>query len=173
MRLMMLIAALMVTQLSAQEIQTAQRVESEVFQEMLDGLLSLDMPSISVSELAQNKEEYIIFDSRNQREYETSHIQGAQWIGYDRLQNSVIKKVPKDQKIVVYCSVGYRSERVTYQLRRRGYENVVNLYGSLFEWVNQGHEIEDSEGKPTRQVHTYNEKRPQFMLNQEDEAGWN
>jgi len=39
-----------------------------------------------------------------------------------------------------------------------GYKNVYNLYGSIFEWVNDGNEVVDKNNKPTDEVHTYNKK---------------
>jgi hypothetical protein len=56
---------------------------------------------------------------------------------------------------VVYCTVGVRSEKVGEKLKAAGYQNVRNLYGSIFEWVNQGNPVVDNQGKPTQQVHAY------------------
>jgi 3-mercaptopyruvate sulfurtransferase SseA len=56
----------------------------------------------------------------------------------------------------VYCSVGYRSEKVSEQLRQAGYQTVYNLYGGIFEWKNQGHPVVNAEGEPTERVHAYN-----------------
>lgn len=36
-----------------------------------------------------------------------------------------------------------------------GFKNVSNLYGGIFEWVNQAHEIVNDSGK-TDSVHAYN-----------------
>lgn len=65
--------------------------------------------------------------------------------------------MPKDKKIVVYCSIGYRSEKIAERIQAMGYE-VSNLYGSIFEWVNQGNQIVDNTGKETKELHTYNRK---------------
>ncbi|MGM0587883.1 MAG: rhodanese-like domain-containing protein [Bacteroidota bacterium] len=45
--------------------------------------------------------------------------------------------------VVVYCVIGYRSEKITKQLRQMGY-HAQNLYGGLFEWVNQHHSVVNS-----------------------------
>lgn len=156
----------------AQDVVEAPRVKSEEFQQMLDELLNLGMPAISVEELSDQREHYVVLDSREREEYETSHIPGAKWIGYSSLRNQVLKEIPKDQKIVVYCSVGYRSERVTYQLKRRGFTDVVNLHGSLFEWANQGHAVENAAGEATNQIHTYSKKWSEYLLNSDYEAIW-
>ena len=41
------------------------------------------------------------------------------------------------------------------KLKAAGYRNVRNLYGSIFEWVNQDNPVVDNQGKPTQKVHAY------------------
>ena len=83
-----------------------------------------------------------------------SHIQDAIWVGYDDFDLSRVGEVEKNQKIVVYCSVGYRSEKVSEKLIEAGYEDVANLYGGIFEWRNQDQEVVDEQGQ-TNKVHAY------------------
>jgi predicted sulfurtransferase len=63
--------------------------------------------------------------------------------------------MPKDTPIIVYCSVGYRSEKVAEQIIAAGYTQVSNLYGGIFEWVNEEQPVYDTKGK-TQKVHAYN-----------------
>jgi hypothetical protein len=56
--------------------------------------------------------------------------------------------------VVVYCSVGYRSEKIAARLREMGFLEVYNLYGGLFEWVNRGNPVYRNE-QATRAVHGY------------------
>ena len=63
--------------------------------------------------------------------------------------------ISKDKKIVIYCSVGYRSEKIAEKLIKSGYKNIYNLYGGIFEWVNRGFSIYDKEQKSTNKVHAY------------------
>jgi predicted sulfurtransferase len=65
--------------------------------------------------------------------------------------------------VVVYCSVGYRSERVGEHLLAMGFKDVKNLYGGIFEWVNNGQAIVDRNGKFTNQVHTYNKSWSKWL----------
>ena len=43
----------------------------------------------------------------------------------------------KSDTIVLYCSIGYRSEKIGEKLVEMGYGHVFNLYGGIFEWVNR------------------------------------
>lgn len=131
-----------------------QAVESVGFRSLLQGLLSHSVPEISVAEAARDSAGILFLDAREPREFEVSHLAGALPVGYDHFDLQSVQQVPRDQRIVVYCSVGYRSEKITERLRAAGFTNVANLYGGIFEWVNQGHSVVDDKG-PTQQVHAF------------------
>ena len=69
--------------------------------------------------------------------------------------------------IVVYCSLGIRSEKISEKLKAEGYSNVRNLYGGIFEWKNKGFEVFDSEGKETEKVHAYSKSWSKWLKNGE------
>ena len=81
----------------------------------------------------------LILDAREHQEYKASHLKDAIYVGYDDFNlESVQKDIPnKDQDIVVYCSLGIRSEDIAKKLKKAGYTNVKNLYGGIFEWKNK------------------------------------
>lgn len=132
------------------------QVKSKAFCVMLNGFLDHSVPEIGIQEAARDSSLLVFLDAREPREYAVSHIAGAVSVGYDHfgLENLPIG-LPKDRRIVVYCSVGYRSEKVTEKLQKAGFTNVANLYGGIFEWVNQGFPVV-SESGPTQNVHAYN-----------------
>lgn len=132
----------------------AQRTNSKAFGLMVDALISESVPVITCAELKQLPQT-IRLDARERKEFDVSHLPNARWIGHDDFDLKRIADLPKTTPIVVYCSVGYRSEKVGEKLMAAGYTNVQNLYGSIFEWVNQGNPVVDSSGKPTERVHAY------------------
>ena len=84
-----------------------------------------------------------------------SHIEGAIPVGYDHFElTNLPANLAKNQPIVVYCSVGYRSEKVTEKLQNAGFQQVSNLYGGIFEWVNQDLPVKNDSGI-TQEVHAY------------------
>lgn len=131
------------------------KVSSGTYETMLNGLLTRDVPEVSVKELDTTAQNVLLLDARERGEYEVSHLDEARWVGYDDFNLERVADIPKDSAIVVYCSVGYRSERVTEQLQEAGYTNVRNLYGGIFEWSNEDLEVVDPEGDPTNKVHAY------------------
>ncbi len=132
----------------------AQEVKSGTYDYMLSTLLDHSVPEVSVSEVKD--QETILLDARESNEFWVSKIARARWVGYDDFSIDRVKDIPKDQKIIVYCSVGYRSEKIAEKLLKAGYSNVSNLYGGIFEWVNQGKDILDSLERKTFNVHAYN-----------------
>jgi len=142
------------------------------FDKTIAGMLNFSTPLISVEALKNIQEEVIIFDARKREEFEVSHLKGARYIGYDDFDEARLTGIPKDTKIVVYCSIGYRSEKIGDKLQKLGFSKVYNLYGSLFEWVNRGFEVYDSSGKPVKKVHGYNGKWSKWVDNTEFEKVW-
>jgi rhodanese-related sulfurtransferase len=116
------------------------------------------VPYISVQELAMPKTNAIILDAREKKEYNVSHLKNAIHIGYNFFQlDTIQQKIKnKDETIVVYCSLGIRSETIAKKLKKGGYTSVFNLYGGIFEWKNNNFSVYNSDGKETENVHTFN-----------------
>jgi hypothetical protein len=76
-------------------------------------------------------------------------------VGYKDFELSRLERIDKNSPIVVYCSVGYRSEKVAEKLLAAGYPHAANLYGGIFEWVNRKQPLVNLEGHPTEYVHAY------------------
>lgn len=126
-----------------------------------DKLLARTLTLISTKKLASevgSKGKHVLLDTRQQKEFSVSHIPGAIWVGYKKFDLKTVREIPKDSSIVVYCSVGYRSEKIGEKLVAAGYKNVRNLYGGIFDWANNGHALEDHRGKPTSIVHGFDRK---------------
>ncbi|MEY8850149.1 rhodanese-like domain-containing protein [Psychroserpens sp. XS_ASV72] len=115
------------------------------------------VPYISVQELAMPKTNPILLDARESSEYEVSHIKGAIFVGYNDFNIELVKSQfpDKTQAIVVYCSLGIRSETIAKKLSDEGYTNVTNLYGGIFEWKNKGFSVYNSEDKETDSIHAF------------------
>lgn len=148
------------------------KLSNTEFDHKLEKLLSFSVPLIGVKELKNIQPEVHIFDTRNIEEYEVSHIPGAAYLGYQSFDRKLLEQIPKNDTIVLYCSVGYRSEKIGEQLLKMGYSKVFNLYGSLFEWANQNYPLEDKDGKPTNKVHTYNRNWGQWVKADKVEKIW-
>jgi rhodanese-related sulfurtransferase len=130
------------------------QVESKAYNVLLKTLLSHSVPEISVDQVS-TRENVILLDAREYDEFAVSHLEGAHFVGYNNFTVDLVKSLDRNAQLLVYCSVGYRSEKIAYKLKSEGFKNVSNLYGGIFEWVNQGHPIVDSAGKRTKRIHGY------------------
>ncbi len=133
----------------------AQKVQSNSYSKMLKHLLSHTVKEISVSDIA-DEAQYVFIDAREKNEFAVSHIKNAVWCGYDDFDISRLKEISKDKKIITYCSVGYRSEKIAEKLIQAGYKDVSNLYGGIFEWKNESNPIYDNNGYATEKIHAFN-----------------
>lgn len=135
-------------------LQTPAQVQSSAYDLTLKTLLSHSVPEVSVLQVKEMKN-VLLLDAREWNEYRVSHIENAKYVGYDHFQLETLKSIDKKQKLVVYCSVGYRSEKISEKLKQAGFADVSNLYGGIFEWVNQSNPVVDSKGKMTDNIHAY------------------
>ncbi len=150
----------------------SQDVLNPTFDERLEKLLSFTVPVIDVPEANENADEYIFLDARELEEYQISHIPGARYIGYKKFDEDLLEGISHDDKIIVYCSVGYRSEKIGKKLEKLGYTTVYNLYGSIFEWINCDLPLENQQGISTDTIHTYNKKWSKWVDDKEAIKVW-
>lgn len=136
----------------------------------MDKLLSKynsgDISYTSVEELKMKhlNDSVFILDTREKIEYDVSHLPEAIFVGYSNFSEDEVSKILKDKSasIVVYCSVGIRSENIATKLQKAGYTNVSNLYGGIFEWKNTDFKV-FSNGKETNKVHTFSKNWAKYL----------
>ena len=90
---------------------------------------------MTVEELDQwrrEKRPHYLLDVREQSEYASSRIEGAQLIPLLQLQAN-LKHLPKDQPVVVYCQSGGRSMMAVGMLRLQGFD-ARNVSGGIKAW---------------------------------------
>jgi rhodanese-related sulfurtransferase len=87
-----------------------------------------------------------IVDIREPQEWAAGHIDGSQHIPMSKFLQRM-DEIPADRDLVIVCTVGARSARVTAFLNQRGFQ-AVNLGGGLQSWVAAGGEIVSDTGEP-------------------------
>ena len=132
----------------------AAQVESQSFDLLLKKMLAHSVEEISVQHAINSNA--IFFDAREKKEFEVSHIKNARWVGFETFSMNELSGFDKGSEIIVYCSVGYRSEKISVKLLDAGFQNVSNLYGGIFEWVNQGNPVYRNDTLEVKDIHAYN-----------------
>ena len=84
-------------------------------------------------------------------------------ISFNYLKETSSKLIDKNATIIVYCSVGIRSEDIAEKLQKAGYKNVFNLFGGIFEWKNKQNTVVDSTNNPTEKVHTFSKEWSKWL----------
>ena len=93
--------------------------------------------TVSTSELVNliNKEEGVVLDIRDQKDFSAGHIVGAINVPFSGVDSRLadLEKY-KAGAIVIVCKMGQHSGAVGRKLRSAGFNNVRRLSGGIAEW---------------------------------------
>ncbi|MBL7857974.1 MAG: rhodanese-like domain-containing protein [Cyclobacteriaceae bacterium] len=137
------------------------------FDDKLKSIYKNTIPIISTTALDQSLQRnnnVILLDTRTPKEFEVSHLPGAYFLDYDHFTPSKVEKIDRSTTIIVYCTVGYRSERIGEKLRELGFTNVYNLYGGITQWKNDNKMVVNMRNHATDSVHTYNQDWSRWLV---------
>lgn len=150
--------ALLLTLLMFSACQQTDSDSPTTYDRLLRTLYRNTVPAIRPAQLAtmlaKKPEAVLLLDTRTPAEYQVSHLRNAHFVDFTSFKKNTFPDLPRNQTVVVYCSVGYRSERVGERLKALGFQDVRNLYGGLFQWVNEGHPVYNQQGV-TQNIHPY------------------
>jgi rhodanese-related sulfurtransferase len=130
---------------------------SVLYQQLLRTIYRHTVPTVPAADLAralQQPAPPVLLDVRTPAEFRVSHLAGARFVDFDSVPTAQFADLDRNRPVVVYCSVGLRSERLGERLHALGFRQVRNLYGGLFEWMNEGHPVVNAAGVTT-DVHPY------------------
>lgn len=117
------------------------------------------VPTYQLTQL--NAENTLIFDVREQDEFEVSHISNAIRIPPQMSPEDFLNRFGENlnnKLLIFYCSVGERSSRFTELLTvQKGTLNfeAANLKGGLFKWHNENRPVTNKHGSADA-IHPYN-----------------
>lgn len=96
--------------------------------------------SVSPQELVDmvNRQDAVVLDIRDRKEYQAGHIVEALNIPNSNLESRLdeLRKY-RERPIVVACRMGQHAGAAGTLLRKQGFENVSRLTGGMTEWRNQ------------------------------------
>ena len=107
----------------------------------------------------------MFLDVRNKDEFMVSHLENANQMNPDGSNIDELKNVDKSKLIIVYCSVGARSQSFGEMLEKKGFTNVKNIYGGLFYWANMNYPMVDLKENKTERIHGYNKDWGKWVKN--------
>ena len=104
------------------------------------------VPEVTVDDvraLQRGGKPVVLVDVRDQAEVNLGMIPGAVHISRGTLEGKIERVVPRDAKVVLYCSSGNRSLLAGDMLRQMGYADVSSLAGGIRAWVDQGGDLDE------------------------------
>ena len=113
-----------------------------------------DLPEFSNQSLKalsrDEREDYVVVDVRAPEERNVSIIAGA--IDNEYFERNITSY--ENKKIIVYCTIGYRSGYYTETLRQKGFD-AYNLSEGILGWTHVDGLLVNSQGWTTDEVHVY------------------
>jgi len=84
-----------------------------------------------------NKEDAVVVDIRDAKEFKQGHIAGAINIPYGSLDDRLSElEAHKEKPVVVVCKMGQHAGAAGRKLKANGFDNVRRLSGGMAEWNN-------------------------------------
>jgi hydroxyacylglutathione hydrolase len=139
--------------LSRDEVSEATRQLIRIGYDSLDGYLEggieewarvypvETIPSMKVTELRERLDEFTVVDIRQTSEWEAGHIPNAIHFEGGRIPWEEFP-FPHDKSVAIQCGSGNRSMIAISVLRRRGFDNLIQVDGGINQWKKHGFEIE-------------------------------
>ena len=97
-------------------------------------MLPLEIDVRSVKQMVDQAEKFTLLDCREASEVATARIMGATHIPMREIPARIAELGAKEDRIVVHCHHGGRSQRVTQFLRQQGYDQAQNMAGGIDAW---------------------------------------
>ena len=102
---------------------------------MSAAILSTEISGEELKELLDGQKPLRLIDCREDNEWHTCRIEGAQLIPLSNFAETALAKLSdRDQHLVVYCHHGMRSMRATLWLRQQGFHQTQSLRGGIDLW---------------------------------------
>lgn len=105
-----------------------------------EGLPLERVKDLTVDELSQNLDKYVVVDVREPYELRSGVIPGALTIPMAQLQNR-LSELDKSKSLAVVCASGGRSASASSFLSQQGFD-VSNVVGGMSLWIGSRHPVE-------------------------------
>ncbi len=148
---------------------SGKKTTNSAYEKFLQTELNASVPILTCQQVAQmlqkrsNRNQLALLDGRSRAEFEVSHLNSAQRVGFKDFSNELVWSINRNAIVVVYAASGQESEELGKRIKDMGFKNVYNLYGSIMEWVNQGYPVVDKNNTATNKVHVGTKKRAKYL----------
>ncbi|TVQ65495.1 MAG: rhodanese-related sulfurtransferase [Balneolaceae bacterium] len=87
--------------------------------------------------------EYVMIDVRNNYESKVGHFRGAlkpdveNFYDFPGWLEEAEKEIPKDKKVLMYCTGGIRCEKFSVLMKQKGWQDVNQLHGGILTYAKE------------------------------------
>lgn len=108
---------------------------------------------VYIENILNLEENSLLIDVRSSQERELGHIENSINIPLETLREK-LNEIPKDKKIILYCSKGFKSYLAQKILMNEGFENTYSLSGGylLYKEIKKDEQHKMQENKDTEQT---------------------
>jgi rhodanese-related sulfurtransferase len=100
-----------------------------------ESMLPLEIDVLSVKKMLDGGEKFMLLDVREPTEVATAKIAGSVHIPMRDIPARLAElEGQKNERIVIHCHHGGRSQRVTHYLRQQGFTQAQNMSGGIDDW---------------------------------------
>lgn len=93
------------------------------------------------NQVLKEEKDVVLLDTRNWYETQIGTFKNAITPGIDKFTEFCDyvdnMNLPKDKKMLIFCTGGIRCEKGIYEMQRRGYENVYQLEGGILNYLKE------------------------------------
>ncbi|MDQ2999663.1 MAG: rhodanese-like domain-containing protein [Fibrobacterota bacterium] len=156
---------------TAQGVSRVERLEGKLRVAIIKTLKDIKAPLIKAGELKAiiDDTNLILIDVRQPREQEVSMLPHA--LTTSQFAAIYAPGIPKHKRLVVYCTIGYRSGKYAAELSKQGIK-AENLEGGVLAWSFAGGKfrVKDAKGDwmETNRIHVYD---PEWNIVHPDYVG--
>lgn len=122
------------------------KIRPEIVTIRTDELIKVEGSSRKLSpskwqQVLETEEDLVLIDTRNEYETALGMFKGAidpQMENFSDFPDYVASSgIPKEKKILMYCTGGIRCEKAALEMQRQGYENVFQLEGGILKYLEE------------------------------------
>ena len=91
-------------------------------------------------EVFDKEDDFVVIDVRNNYESRVGHFEGAikpdveNFYDFPGWLDEAEKEIPKDKKVLMYCTGGIRCEKFSVLMKKKGWDDVNQLHGGILTY---------------------------------------
>ncbi len=91
----------------------------------------------------EQEDDYVMIDVRNNYESKVGHFEGAvtpdveNFYDFPDWLEEAENEIPKDKKVLMYCTGGIRCEKFSVLMKQKGWEDVNQLHGGILKYAKE------------------------------------